>query len=95
MIYRDKKTGRFAAKSTWQRSKAHGGTRFVRQKPPPSRFKAPTPSKPAKPIERPIREEKAATAQGQAPKTVQAYIDAWEEADYYEDQGEAESSVDY
>lgn len=30
MAYRDKKTGRFASKASYNRSKAHGGTRFVR-----------------------------------------------------------------
>lgn len=30
IIYRDKDTGRYASKSTWKRSKAHGGTRYVR-----------------------------------------------------------------
>lgn len=31
MTYRDKKTGRFVPESTWKRSKARGGTRYVRQ----------------------------------------------------------------
>jgi hypothetical protein len=30
VVYRDKKSGRFVSKSTWKRSKAHGGTRYVR-----------------------------------------------------------------
>jgi len=30
-IYRDKRTGRFASKKTWKRSKARGGKRYVRQ----------------------------------------------------------------
>ena len=30
-VYRDKKTGRFASKATWKRSRARGGTRFVRE----------------------------------------------------------------
>ena len=29
--YRDTQTGRFASRDTWQRSKAHGGTRYKRQ----------------------------------------------------------------
>lgn len=29
--YRDRQTGRWASLATWKRSKAHGGTRFVRQ----------------------------------------------------------------
>lgn len=29
-IYRDSKTGRFTSKSTWNRSKGHGGSRYVR-----------------------------------------------------------------
>lgn len=32
MIYRDKKSGRFVSESTWKRSKARGGTRYVRQR---------------------------------------------------------------
>jgi hypothetical protein len=32
MKFRDKKTGRFVSKSTWARSKAHGGTRYVRER---------------------------------------------------------------
>jgi hypothetical protein len=31
-IYRDRKTGRFSSKSTWKRSKAKGGDRYVRQR---------------------------------------------------------------
>jgi hypothetical protein len=31
-VYRDKKSGRFVSESTWKRSKAQGGTRYVRQK---------------------------------------------------------------
>jgi hypothetical protein len=30
-VYRDKRTGRFASKATWKRSRARGGTRFVKQ----------------------------------------------------------------
>jgi hypothetical protein len=30
-IYRDSKTGRFAKRSTWQRSKGHGGTRYKQE----------------------------------------------------------------
>ena len=30
--YRDTRTGRFASRSTWQRSKAHDGTRFKRER---------------------------------------------------------------
>ena len=30
VLYRDKKSGRFVSKSTWKRSKARGGTRYVR-----------------------------------------------------------------
>ena len=33
VIYRDKKSGRFVAESTWKRSRARGGTRYVRQRP--------------------------------------------------------------
>ena len=32
VTYRDKKTGRFVSVSTWKRSKARGGTRYVRQR---------------------------------------------------------------
>lgn len=38
-IYRDTRNGQFAKKSSWQRSKAHGGTRFKRE-----RIKAAPPS---------------------------------------------------
>jgi hypothetical protein len=30
--YRDRKTGRFVKQATWRRSKAHGGSRFVRSR---------------------------------------------------------------
>lgn len=30
--YRDTKTGRLVSKSTWTRSKAHGGTRYKRER---------------------------------------------------------------
>jgi hypothetical protein len=32
VIYRDKKSGRFVSEATWKRSKAHGGTRYIRQR---------------------------------------------------------------
>jgi hypothetical protein len=32
IFYRDKKSGRFVSEATWKRSKAHGGTRYVRQR---------------------------------------------------------------
>jgi len=32
VIYRDKESGRFVSESTWKRSKARGGTRYVRQR---------------------------------------------------------------
>lgn len=32
MRYRDRKTGRWVKKSTWKRSKAHGGTRYKRER---------------------------------------------------------------
>jgi len=31
VVYRDKKTGRLVSESTWKRSKARGGTRYIRQ----------------------------------------------------------------
>jgi len=31
-IYRDSSTGRFVKSSTWKRSKAQGGSRYVRQR---------------------------------------------------------------
>lgn len=48
-VYRDKKTGKFASKSAWKRSKAKGGTRYVRQQ--VKHKKAPRPS----PVEAPSR----------------------------------------
>lgn len=30
LVYRDKETGRFVRKSTWNRSRGHGGTRYTR-----------------------------------------------------------------
>lgn len=32
VVYRDRKTGRLVSESTWRRSKARGGTRYVRQR---------------------------------------------------------------
>lgn len=32
VIFRDKKSGRYVSESTWKRSKARGGTRYVRQR---------------------------------------------------------------
>lgn len=31
-IYRDRQTGKFAKKSTWKRSKSHGGNRYKRER---------------------------------------------------------------
>lgn len=50
LIYRDRKTGRFVRKSTWTRSKAQGGTRYVRQKVERRRV-APSPVPEIEPIE--------------------------------------------
>ena len=33
MRFRDRKTGRFVSRATWRRSKAHGGKRYVRERP--------------------------------------------------------------
>ena len=57
-IYRDKKTGRFAFKSTWKRSRAHGGSRYIRNR-IPARARHPR-GVPAtvRPIARPIKHEK-------------------------------------
>lgn len=41
--YRDRKTGRFAKKSTWKRSKAHGGKRYKREKIKRKRKRIPPP----------------------------------------------------
>jgi hypothetical protein len=30
LVYRDRVTGRFVSKSTWNRSRAHGGSRYIR-----------------------------------------------------------------
>jgi hypothetical protein len=32
VVYRDKGSGRFVSEATWKRSKAHGGTRYIRQR---------------------------------------------------------------
>jgi hypothetical protein len=32
VVYRDYKTGKFVSKSTWKRSRAHGGTRYKRHR---------------------------------------------------------------
>ena len=32
VVYRDRRSGRFVSESTWKRSKARGGTRYVRQR---------------------------------------------------------------
>ena len=32
VVYRDKKSGRFVSESTWKRSRARGGTRYIRQR---------------------------------------------------------------
>jgi hypothetical protein len=34
--YRDRQTGQLVSKSTWTRSKAHGGTRYVRESAKPN-----------------------------------------------------------
>lgn len=37
VTYRDRKTGRFVKKATWQRSIARGGKRYKRERPKPKR----------------------------------------------------------
>jgi hypothetical protein len=49
MIYRDTKTGRFAARAAWRRSKAHDGTRYVRERPAPPKRKRKAPALPLPP----------------------------------------------
>ena len=51
--YRDRKTGRFVSRSTWKRSHAHDGVRFVREIRPRVKRKPPTSRKPKKPARRP------------------------------------------
>lgn len=36
MKYRDTKTGRYVNKTTWRRSRSHGGTRYKRVRPKPT-----------------------------------------------------------
>lgn len=58
MKFRDKKTGRFVARATWKRSKAHGGTRYVREKTPVAKRKLPEPEEfTQEEIDRAIEEE--------------------------------------
>lgn len=38
--YRDRETGRFVSKEKWTRSKAHGGTRYVRERIIPAEISA-------------------------------------------------------
>jgi hypothetical protein len=44
--YRDRETGRFVSKATWQRSRAHGGTRYKRSQVKVTRVKRRVPSPP-------------------------------------------------
>lgn len=55
IVYRDSKTGRFAKRATWERSKAQGGTRYVRKR-IVSRVSA-RPSTPSVPVPVPERVE--------------------------------------
>lgn len=50
--FRDTKTGRFVSKSTWKRSRAHGGTRYKRE-----RLKPAHRARPARPPALPVLTE--------------------------------------
>jgi len=53
--YRDRKTGRFVSAATWRRSRAHGGSRFHREK--ARRVKRRKPTQPVRPRALPTPEE--------------------------------------
>lgn len=102
MRYRDKLTGHFVSKSTWLRSKAQGGTRYVRQSSKGGGRNAPG-------VEGKGREQKQnkAAAMGSgaggsssppAPdkiKTIKDYYDYYDDYGQYDDYGEVETGIDY
>jgi hypothetical protein len=59
-VYRDKRTGRFASKATWTRSRARGGKRYVRSQEPIKRKPRairPTAPRITRPAKRPKKTE--------------------------------------
>lgn len=89
-VYRDRNTGRFASHSTWKRSKAHGGSRYVRkayQVRLPPRLQAPA----VRPAAHPERESVSRKA-----KRVTS-LEEYEEAfgDLLDETENVESSPDY
>jgi len=102
MRYRDRYTGHYVSKSTWVRSKAHGGSRYVRER---SEYNAP-PSRSTKGDTEKITagmgrgREKKPSGMAEAPspekiKTIQQYYDFYDDYGQYEDMGEIETGIDY
>lgn len=107
MKYRDKLTGHYVRKSTWTRSKAHGGSRYVRIMSTPKGGKhgpdvAPKGTIQQKHKHAPVRRKSGAggssTKEAPAPekiKTPKDYYDNYYLYDEYEDAGEVETGIDY
>lgn len=89
-IYRDFKTGRFASRSTWKRSKAHGGSRYVRkayQVRLPPRLQAPA----MRPAARP--ERKSVSRKAKRVTSLKEYEEVFD--DLLDETEDVESSPDY
>lgn len=82
MRYRDKNTGHFVSKSTWKRSKSHGGSRFVRES---------TKSK----THRPSGGGRTKATPPNKITTAEQYDQAYDDFDDYIDDGELGSGIDY
>lgn len=107
MRYRDRQTGRFVARATWKRSKAHAGARYVREpqaRPKRKPVTLPKPAKPAKPAKppslRPVPLEPAAprTIEGWEREVARARERAAEYEDeeaYFDEPEEIEGGADY
>jgi len=100
MRYRDRYTGHYVSKSTWVRSKAHGGSRYVRER--SSDYAPPSPKKgdTQKESYRPGGREGKPSGMAEAPspekiKTIQQYYDFYDDYGQYEDMGEIETGIDY
>lgn len=88
-IYRDGKTGRFASRSTWKRSRAHGGIRYRRGKLKiPKRQRARRIARTVRPAARPIKDLRSI-------KSILQALESEADIDQEEEEEEVETGIDY
>lgn len=83
--YYDQKTGKRVSKATWKRSKAHGGTRYVRRSSKSGEKRNATGGRKKRPVVTP----------SQAPRNFKEYMEMYDQHEETDQEIEIETSVDY